>query len=108
MTDTEKIVFTAIAAFVGAFILWIIQRIAGYARTHISDKCKVETKLSVTSYADILQYMGNPCLLVRIVGKSNRASRIKGVEISVKVNRAFVEAFDQGFNARFSEGFSEK
>jgi hypothetical protein len=42
------------------------------------------------------------------VGKSNRASRIKVVGISVKVDRTFIEAFDKGFNVPFSQGFSEK
>ncbi len=106
MTDLEKILIGAVVGLSGALILAAIKWATGKAVKKIEDQPSVEAKLSLTTQDDILKRIGCPCMVVRIIGMSERASRISAVEASLVVDQTFVEAMESGFGMKMSHGIS--
>lgn len=106
MTDLEKALIGAVLALATALVLGLIKWSASRVTKHVEDQPRVDSKLSVTSDVEILRRIGCPCIIVRIIGISDRATRLVSVVASVVVDKAFVEEFDKGFDAALTEGMS--
>ena len=106
MTDLEKILIGAVVALIGALALALIRWGASRVSKRLEDQPRVDIKLSFTSHADILHQVGCPCILVRIIGASERPTRLTAVEASLVVDNEFIDAFEKGFGIPFSQGMS--
>ncbi len=61
----------------------------------------LKAKLTVSSHLDLIQGVGCPCLVLRLIGTSKRPAKIKGAELGLRgahLLPAFQEAFNNDFD----------
>lgn len=107
MSDFDKILVAAGLAIVGGAVLGILKWSASRVVKHVDDQPRIEARLSCASDINIINRIGCPCVVVRLVGVSERPTRITAVEVSLEVDKAFVAALEPAFGVPFTQGISE-
>ena len=107
MTDLEKLIVGGVVAVSVGLAVAATKWLASRTAKKIEDVPRVKAKLSMTADQNVVAQIGCPCMVVRLIGASHRATRITGAEISMKVNKEFLQAFDKGFEIPFSEASTE-